>query len=404
MKKILIISNYWHFNFEREGSRYNTIIELLSSNPSFDVELVTSTFRHSVKKQRNNTQKIYKNYKYKVKLLYEPGYKKNVSLGRVYSHNVFAKNLKNYLESKQDIDLIYSFVPSLSANKVITDYCRKNGVKHVIDVLDLWPEAFKMAVSIPIANDILFYPMKRKADYIYSNANVIIAVSDTYLKRAQASNKNRALGKCLYIGTDLAFFDKCKQDRIVKRNDSDIWIAYIGTMGNSYDIKVVVDAIAVLNMRGYSNIKFVLMGDGPLRHDFESYATEKHVNCDFVGSIPYDKMVGLLCASDIAVNPIAKGACQSITNKICDYAASGLPVINAQPNEEYRRLIDEYHAGLNCNSGDAVDMSNKIEQLLENVKLRKQLGVGNRRMAEKLFDRSVTYPIIESIVMQELED
>jgi len=52
-------------------------------------------------------------------------------------------------------------------------------------------------------------------------------------------------------------------------------------------------------------------------------------------------MVGLLCACQIAINPIKSKSAGSIINKVGDYAAAGLPVINSQENEEYRRLIKE---------------------------------------------------------------
>ena len=72
------------------------------------------------------------------------------------------------------------------------------------------------------------------------------------------------------------------------------------------------------------------MGDGPLKEEFENYAEEKKVDCQFTGRLEYEKMVGLLCSCDIAVNPIKKGSAGSIINKVGDYAAAGLPVINTK--------------------------------------------------------------------------
>lgn len=50
---------------------------------------------------------------------------------------------------------------------------------------------------------------------------------------------------------------------------------------------------------------------------------EKEIYAEFTGRLSYEKMVGLLCSCDIVVNPINKGAAQSITNKVGDYALSG---------------------------------------------------------------------------------
>ena len=100
-----------------------------------------------------------------------------------------------------------------------------------------------------------------------------------------------------------------------------------------------------LNMQ---NIKFIVMGDGPLKSEFEDYAREKNVNAEFLGRLEYEKMTGILCACDIAVNPIKAKSAGSIINKVADYAAAGLPVINTQECEEYRNLVENYKIGFNC--------------------------------------------------------
>lgn len=81
-------------------------------------------------------------------------------------------------------------------------------------------------------------------------------------------------------------------------------------MGHSYDILLIMKAIKILNNQGIKNIKFIVMGDGPLKDDFEKFAKEKHINCEFTGRLEYEKMVGLLCSCDIAVNPIKKGSAE----------------------------------------------------------------------------------------------
>lgn len=37
------------------------------------------------------------------------------------------------------------------------------------------------------------------------------------------------------------------------------------------------------------NIKFIVMGDGPLKSEFEDYAREKNVNAEFLGRLEYEK-------------------------------------------------------------------------------------------------------------------
>lgn len=399
MKKIVIVSQFTSMPNENIGnSRAKTIIDfLLKQDEQYDIELISTTFSHLYKEQREYQAK--KEDKYKFTLLYEPGYRKNVSLKRFYSHYILGKNLYKYLNNmEQKPDVIYCLTPSLDAGKACAKYAKKNNIRFVIDVQDIWPEAFKLVFNIPIISNLIFYPMKKQAEYTYKQADDIIAVSDTYANIATKVNKKYKNKLVAYLGTDLEYFDKCKEENRIEYNDDIIRVAYVGTLGHSYDIKNIVNAINILNHKGINNIKFIVMGNGPLKEEFEKYAKEKNVDVEFTGRLEYPKMIGTLCACNIAVNPIAHNAAQSIINKVGDYAAAGLPVVSTQECEEYRNLVNCYNVGYNCTNEDVNDIAEKIELLAQNKKLREELGKNNRKLAEEKFDRNITYKQIVDLV------
>lgn len=79
----------------------------------------------------------------------------------------------------------------------------------------------------------------------------------------------------------------------------------------------------------------------------------------------------------------------------------GLPVVNTQESEEYRRLVNEYQIGINVQNGDSKDLADKIEILYNDKTLREKFGANNRKLAEEKFDRKNTYrKIIEIIESQ----
>ncbi|WP_242981246.1 glycosyltransferase family 4 protein [Ruminiclostridium sufflavum] len=329
---------------------------------------------------------------YKVTLIEEPIYKNNVSLKRFYSHCTMAKNLKRYLKYRKRPNIIYCSVPSLDVAAAAAEYAKKNNIKFIIDIQDLWPEAFKMIFDFFVISDILFYRMKKKADYIYKSADEIVAVSKTYLKRALEVNSKVHEGKVVFLGTDLSKFDEAFiNNKYRNKPENEVWIVYAGTLGYSYDLSCVFDAMEILKNKGVNNLKFIVMGDGPLKKKFEDYAESKKVNTLFTGRLPYNEMVGILGVCDIAVNPIRKGAAASIINKHGDYAAAGLPVINTQECMEYRNLVDDYKMGLNCNNNDAIDIGEKLMTLLKDSELRNRMGRNSRELAEQKFDRHKTY-------------
>lgn len=396
--KILMIAQFNTFSFEGGNSRFTYLLDKFDYSKD-QVEFITSRFRHSTKTYRNINETQMKRLKYKLTLLDEPGYKKNVSLKRLFSHKVLSRNLCKYLkELDYKPDVIYCAVPSLDVANVAVKFANKYKIKFIIDIQDLWPEAFKMALNIPVISDIIFYPMKKQANYVYSHADNIVAVSETYVKMALTMNQNKKDELSVFLGTDLKYFDKCKKKNLVDFKDDIFRIAYIGTLGTSYDIKSVIDAIKLLNGKGINNIKFVIMGTGPLRESFENYAKQSKIDYEFTGRLDYDKMVGLLSSCDICVNPIVGLSVASIINKVGDYAASGLPVINTQNSDEYRQLLIDYNAGFNCKNGDFEDIADKIELLINNKDLRMKLGKGNRKLAEERFDRNKTYPEIIKLI------
>lgn len=238
----------------------------------------------------------------------------------------------------------------------------------------------------------IFWPMTKQANYIYSQADEIMAVSQTYANRALEVNTKCQEAHSVFLGTDLTNFDILAKENVIEdKSSGEIWLTYIGTLGHSYDIINVIDALKILQKKGIKNIKFIIVGDGPLQAKFESYAKEKEVYVKFTGRLEYAKMMGILKVSDIAVNPIKAGSAGSIINKVGDYAAAGLPVINTQECQEYKDLIEEYEIGFDCENNKPVELSKKLLALSQSKDLRRTMGENNRRLAEEKFDRSKTY-------------
>lgn len=386
---IIIISQYLRdiTSFEDNNSRFIYLAKMLVNNSDNKVEIVTSDFEHSKKK---HFEKIGDLPNVKISVLHEAGYPKNISLKRFASHKELARNIKKYLEHRKKPDVCYCAIPSLDVGNVVAQYCKFHGVRFIIDIQDLWPEAFKMVLNIPVISNILFAPMKKMADNIYSCADEVVAVSKTYAERAMAVNNKCKEPTVVYLGTEKESFDKYAQHIEEKRDF--ITIVYVGSMSASYDLVSVIDAISQINSR--EKVKFLAMGDGALREKFIEYAKEKNVIAEFPGRLSYPQMIQQLNSCDIAVNPIRKGSAGSIINKVGDYAMAGLPVVNTQECEEYRELLDEYEAGINCECEDANQIALALQQLIENQELRNIMAINSRKLGLDHFERKNSYNAI----------
>lgn len=383
-------------NPETFNSRFLTVADMLLEK-GHTVRIVTTDFVHHLKQHVSDVNK-YKNCE--LVALHEPGYKKNVSLKRFYSHYMLSKELKNWLLKTEKPDVIYCAVPSLDFAYEAAKYAEKNNIKFVLDIQDLWPEAFEMVLNVPVISKMIFTPFRRRANYIYSVADEIVAVSQTYIDRALKNNKKCQKGTVVYLGTVLSKFDEYKKLKCqLQKKCNEIWLSYVGTLGHSYDIKMVMDAISQLKYKAYyEKLKFVVMGDGPLKNEFEKYANENSINVTFLGMLPYPQMVSVLCNSDIVINPIKKRSAGTIINKHADYAASGLPIINTQECEEYRNLVTDWNMGINCGCENSEDVAMQLDCLIRNEHKRNELGNNARKCAEEKFDRSNSYKYIISAI------
>ena len=401
---IVIISEFCEDFSKSDNDRFFYLAKMLTGvvgdrKSNDKVEIITSSFRHTTKKHR---RKPVEEWPFKVTFVEEPGYPKNVCLRRFFSHYVWGKNVLKYLKKRgRKPDVIYCAVPSLTGPSLVAKYCERENIRFVIDVQDLWPEAFQMVVNIPVISSIMFAPFKAVANSIYKRADAICAVSDTYCRRAKAVNNKVLDTATVFLGTELDTFDKYAAEKpVLERKENELWLAYCGTLGSSYDLTCVIDALKELSN---PRVRFIVMGDGPRLDEFKSYAEQKNVKAEFVGRLHYNAMCSLLSACDITVNPIVHMAAQSIINKHADYAASGLPVVSTQESKEYRKLIKDYHMGFNCHNNDAADLAEKLSILINDPQLRLEMGINARKCALERFDRKNSYKKLCRIITADTE-
>ena len=399
-KKIAVISMGVKLNGEKGYSRFRYIGDFLS-DAGYQVDLITTTFQHWEKAQRDIDAIKKEDYKFQLKFIYEPGYRKNIDLRRIRSHSIAAKNLTKLLEKEGDYDLIYCEIPPNDVALAAAEYAKKKGIPFVPDVNDLWPEAMRMVLDIPVVSDILFYPLQRDAEKVYSLVSGIIGTSDEYRDRPLKNQKLDVPRKTVYVGNEIAEFDRGveKYGPEIQKPEGEFWVSYAGTIGTSYDIRTMVLAGKELLDRGMSQIKFKILGGGPVKDELENLAKEQGcVNVEFVGYAPYPKMAAYLAKSDILVNSFVKKAPQSIVTKIGDYLAAGKPMINTCMSPEFRQKVENDGFGINILPEDVKILADAIAELYEDRDGCRIMGEKARKIAEEQFDRPESYKKIIELI------
>ena len=410
MKKIAIITMGVKLKGEKGYTRFGYLAEFLTK-AGFQVDLITTTFQHWEKAQRD-LKKIQADidageYPFGLRFIYEPGYKKNVDLARIRSHKIAAQNLKKMLEDKpedgKDYDLLYAEIPPNDVARVAAAYGVAHNIPFVSDVNDLWPEAMRMVLDIPVVSSVLFHPLQRDAEKVYSMVSGVVGTSDEYRDRP-FKNQNRNVPKVtVYVGNEIKVFDEGAEENkaSVAKPEGEFWVSYAGTIGTSYDIRTMVLAGEELIRRGHPDIKIKILGGGPMKDELEKLAKDNKIkNVEFVGYAPYDKMAAYLAESDILVNSFVKKAPQSIVTKIGDYLAAGKAMINTCMSLEFRNKVEADGFGINIMPEDVEILAGAIEDLYNDDEKRLAMGKRAREIAEEQFDRPKAYQKIADLITE----
>lgn len=400
MKKIAIITMGVKLNGEKGYTRFRYLAEFLTA-AGYQVDLITTTFQHWEKAQRNLNEIKKEDYPFGLKFIYEPGYKRNVDLRRVRSHRIAAENLKKLLETEGDYDLLYAEIPPNDVALAAAEFAKAKGIPFVADVNDLWPEAMRMVLDIPVVSDILFHPLLRDAEKVYSLVSGVVGTSDEYRDRPFARQNREIPRITVYVGNEISQFDAgaAQKKPEVQKGEDEFWVGYAGTIGTSYDIETMVLAGEELARRGRDNIRIKILGGGPTKEKLEELARQKHIdNVEFVGYAPYDMMAAYLTSCDVLVNSFVKKAPQSIVTKIGDYLAAGKPMINTCSSPEFRAKVDADGFGVNIEAEDAKILADAILKFADNPKLCKNMGQKARQIAEEQFDRPKSYQRIQELI------
>jgi len=402
MKKIAVITMGVRLDGEKGYTRFRYLCDFLTE-AGYQVDLITTTFQHWEKSQRDMEKIKKEDYQFGIKFIYEPGYKKNVDLKRIRSHKIAAKNLTALLEKEGDYDLLYAEIPPNDVALAAAEYAKRRGIPFGADVNDLWPEAMRMVLDIPVVSSILFHPLQRDAEKVYSLVSGVIGTSDEYRDRPFQNQKREVPKATVYVGNEISEFDKGAEenDSLVTKAEREFWVSYAGTIGTSYDIRTMVLAAKELAGRGRQDIRIKILGGGPMKEELEALARERQIyNVEFVGYAPYDKMAAYLKKSDILVNSFVRKAPQSIVTKIGDYLAAGRAMINTCMSPEFRRKVEADGFGVNIEPEDVKILADAIEDLYENEEKRLEMGKKARKIAEEQFDRPKSYRKIVELIRE----
>lgn len=391
-KRIAIYTQDAKLGNEVKGATRYVYLATLLHEHGYDVDFITSGFQHWEKRQRDVEHFDAGTDAYTIRFIEEPFYPKNMCPQRIWAHHVAAKRVSEYFNEHHDYDLIYCQIPPNDVAREIGKAAQKFNIPFVVDVNDLWPEAFRVAFDVPVLSDILFAPFYRQAKAVYQMADAVVGTSDEYRERGLRDARAGIPSETVYVGNQLCEFDAGVTAHALQidKPAGDIWFSYAGTLSACYDLETLVKAMALVQ-KTHPEAKLQILGDGSERDNLKAAAHSSGAEVVFHGYLPYSQMAAWLSKSDITINSLVEKAAQSIVTKIGDYLAAGKPMVNTSCSKEFRAKVEADGFGVNVKPGDAEGMAEVLVDLIEDPQRRSRMGERARAIAEEQFDRPHSY-------------
>ncbi len=166
-------------------------------------------------------------------------------------------------------------------------------------------------------------------------------------------------------------------------------VVFVGAFRAWHGAAHLVQAIRELRARGRSDIRAVLIGDGPELGRVRQ-AAEGLGGVTITGALPHGQIPGSLAAADAGVAPFDVSAHAPLQwefywspLKIFEYMASGLPVI-APRIERLGRIFRDGREGLFYDPAQQGSLADALERVADPV-LRSELGAAARVRAVEHF-------------------
>lgn len=254
---------------------------------------------------------------------------------RVLNIREFAKRLPGVLDSleKPDVIVATSFDPISCLAGI--QYAKKNGIKAISEIADLWPETLLSYSKISARNPIVRY-LRRIEKRIYLESDAIVFTMEgayDYIVEQGWQNEIKR-DKVFFInnGIDFEQFKYNREHYVVDDedlNNAELFkVVYTGSIRRVNNLGVLLDAAKLINVPG---IKILIWGDGDELEALKDRVKNEIIgNVEFKGKVQKKYVPFITAKADLNIahyssSPILRFGVS--LNKMFDYCAAGHPIL-----------------------------------------------------------------------------
>lgn len=267
------------------------------------------------------------------------------------------------------------------------------GVRFIFDHHDLCPELFEAKFS---RKGLLHRALLAFERMTFALADVSIATNESY--REIAISRGRMKPDKVFVVRSGPRLDRLlivAGDETIKRGRKFL-IGYVGVIGKQEGLDLLVGAVShLVGQIGRKDAQVAVIGDGPELQAVKALAAAKGVAdyFTFYGRVCDETFLKVLNTSDLCVNSDRCCAMndKSTMNKILEYMAIGKPIVQFEMTEGRRSAGG---ASLYARPDNVADFAMKIDLLLNDPELRRDMGAIGRERIERQFNWNYSKPVL----------
>jgi glycosyltransferase involved in cell wall biosynthesis len=258
------------------------------------------------------------------------------------------------------------------------------GVKYIFDHHDATPELY---VSKYEKKGLLYNIQMWLESMTYKVADVVMATNRSYADLAITRGGHDPRNVFVVRnGPDLETFNPVPLVPELKHGKKFL-VGYVGTMSIQEGLDILLDVAVYVKQLGRTDIHFTCVGGGPGLAGLRQMVLDKDLSdiVDFTGRVSDQRLLEVLSAADVCVNPDKPCEMNDISTmiKIMEYMALSKPIVQFDLKE------GKFSAGeaslYACPARMVPDFAEKILWLLDHPEERERMGsLGRRRVETEL--------------------
>ncbi len=347
---------------------------------------------HHIRKARRALASVYEAEGVQIRLVPTRPYRSNVGWRRWRSHMAYAatwERLARGAVAGRELakpDCLVTSLPPLGLFDPAARLREAWGCRVVVDIQDAWPETFYQLLprAVRLHGECVFGRLHEVAARAYRGADQVSAVCERYAVLAQARGC-QSTPQVFRLGCQLP--DGAWLPRPASRV---LRLCYVGNLGTSYDIRTMVSGVCELADEGVL-VTLDVAGDGAQWGWVAGVAANGPSPVRFHGYLDDAELQACLRGADVGVVPMSAASWVAVPNKVVDYAAFGLAMVNGLTGET-ADLLARFDAGICYRVGDVASFKQAVRRYAADGEALARHQVGARRLAEAHFDEREIYP------------